>query len=73
MGHTPAVAQLYAKLARADDRHNTAEGRRIDHESRSTSDPDEAYLGSLLGSSILAFRSPVAGLQPAHWHFRPFD
>ena len=31
-----------------------------------------AYLGSLMGSSILTFRSPVAGIAPAHWHFGPF-
>lgn len=31
-----------------------------------------AYLGSLMGDSILTFSSPVAGIQPAHWHFGPF-
>jgi sugar lactone lactonase YvrE len=32
-----------------------------------------AYMGSLMGSRLLAFRSPVAGQKPAHWHFGPFD
>jgi sugar lactone lactonase YvrE len=31
-----------------------------------------AYLGSLMGSCVLAFRSPVAGQKPAHWDFGPF-
>jgi len=31
-----------------------------------------AYLGSLMGSRIRAFRSPVAGQKPAHWDFGPF-
>jgi sugar lactone lactonase YvrE len=30
-----------------------------------------AYLGCLLGGSIAAFRSPVAGAPPVHWNFRP--
>lgn len=31
------------------------------------------FLGSLLGERVLAFDSPVAGLEPVHWHrrFRP--
>jgi len=32
-----------------------------------------AYLGSLMGSSILTFQSPVAGQKPAHWDFGPFE
>jgi len=28
-----------------------------------------AYLGCLLGDTIASFRSPVAGLPPAHWHY----
>jgi hypothetical protein len=32
-----------------------------------------AYLGSLMGESILSFRSPVAGIKPAHWDFGPFE
>jgi sugar lactone lactonase YvrE len=31
-----------------------------------------AYLGSLMGEHILSFRSPVAGVAPAHWKFGPF-
>jgi sugar lactone lactonase YvrE len=31
-----------------------------------------AYLGSLMGSHVLAFRSPVPGQRPAHWNFGPF-
>ena len=31
-----------------------------------------AYMGSLMGDGILSFRSPVAGLKPAHWSFGPF-
>lgn len=31
-----------------------------------------AYLGSLMGESILSFRAPVAGMRPAHWDFGPF-
>jgi len=30
------------------------------------------YLGSLMGKHLLSFRSPVAGMQPAHWNFGPF-
>jgi sugar lactone lactonase YvrE len=30
------------------------------------------HLGSLMGESILTFRAPVAGQQPAHWNFGPF-
>jgi hypothetical protein len=29
-----------------------------------------AYLGCLLGDSIAAFESPVAGHPPAHWNWR---
>jgi sugar lactone lactonase YvrE len=32
-----------------------------------------AYLGSLMGDHLLAFRSPVAGLRPTHWQYGPFD
>ena len=28
-----------------------------------------AYLGCLLGDSLMSFRSPVAGQPPVHWHF----
>lgn len=31
-----------------------------------------AYLGSLMGERVLSFRSPVAGMKPAHWDFGPF-
>jgi hypothetical protein len=31
------------------------------------------YLGSLMGESVLLFRSPVPGQRPAHWDFGPFD
>ena len=27
-----------------------------------------AYVGSILGKSIVSFRSPVAGVKPAHWN-----
>jgi hypothetical protein len=30
------------------------------------------FLGSLMGTEILSFRSPVAGIKPAHWDFGPF-
>lgn len=32
-----------------------------------------AYLGSLMGEHLLAFRAPVAGMRPVHWDFGPFD
>jgi sugar lactone lactonase YvrE len=32
-----------------------------------------AYIGSLMGSEILSFRTPVAGMKPAHWDFGPFN
>lgn len=28
-----------------------------------------SYLGCLLGSEIVAFEAPVAGIEPAHWHW----
>ena len=28
-----------------------------------------AYLGCLLGDSLMSFRSPVAGQPPTHWYF----
>ena len=31
-----------------------------------------AYLGSLMGRQLLTFRSPVAGMRPAHWDFGPW-
>ena len=31
-----------------------------------------AFMGSLMGKQILSFRSPVAGMKPAHWDFGPF-
>ena len=31
-----------------------------------------AYLGSLMGRQLLHFRSPVAGMRPAHWEFGPW-
>ncbi len=31
-----------------------------------------AYMGSVAGSSLARFRSPVAGLQPPYWDFGPF-
>ena len=31
-----------------------------------------AYVGSLMGEDVLTFRSPVAGMRPAHWDFGPF-
>ena len=33
------------------------------------SDLKTAYLGSLAGDALARFRSPVAGLPPAHWHW----
>lgn len=33
-------------------------------------DLNTAYIGSLRGSRIPSFRSPVAGLPMAHWHDR---
>lgn len=30
------------------------------------------FVGSLMGDRILSFRSPVAGMMPAHWNFGPF-
>jgi sugar lactone lactonase YvrE len=32
------------------------------------SDLRTAYMGSILGKSIISFRSPVAGVKPAHWN-----
>jgi sugar lactone lactonase YvrE len=32
-----------------------------------------AYLGSLMGEHVLSFRSPISGMEPAHWNFGPFD
>lgn len=32
-------------------------------------DMRSAFMGSLAGDSIVTFRSPVAGLRPAHWHW----
>lgn len=29
-----------------------------------------AYIGSILGKSVACFRSPVAGVRPAHWNVR---
>jgi hypothetical protein len=29
------------------------------------------YLGSLGGDTLAVFRSPVAGLPPVHWNYRP--
>ena len=36
-------------------------------------DLKQVFLGSLMGEQILSFRAPVAGMQPAHWNFGPFD
>lgn len=30
------------------------------------------YLGCLMGDCVRSFRSPVAGMRPAHWDFGPF-
>jgi sugar lactone lactonase YvrE len=30
------------------------------------------FMGSLLGDSVVYFRSPVAGMRPAHWNFGPY-
>lgn len=32
-----------------------------------------AYMGNLRGASLYAFDAPVAGMQPAHWHYRFAD
>lgn len=32
-----------------------------------------AYMGNLMGSELFSFRSPVAGIKPAHWDFGPFN
>jgi sugar lactone lactonase YvrE len=32
-----------------------------------------AYMGNLMGDSLFSFRSPVAGIKPAHWNFGPFN
>ena len=32
-----------------------------------------AYLGNLMGSELFSFRSPVVGIEPAHWDFGPFN
>lgn len=29
-----------------------------------------AYMGSILGKSLVSFRSPIAGVRPAHWNVR---
>ena len=31
-----------------------------------------AYMGNLMGTELFSFRSPVAGIKPAHWDFGPF-
>jgi sugar lactone lactonase YvrE len=36
-------------------------------------DMKTVYMGSLMGSQILSFQAPVAGMKPAHWKFGPFD
>jgi sugar lactone lactonase YvrE len=36
-------------------------------------DMKTAYMGSLMGDRIHSFRSPVAGMVPAHWRFGPFE
>lgn len=30
------------------------------------------YLGSLMGTRLHSFRSPIAGARPAHWNYGPF-
>lgn len=36
-------------------------------------DLQTVHMGSLMGKQILSFRSPVAGMRPAHWNFGPFE
>ena len=35
-------------------------------------DLQTVFLGSLMGKSLLRFKAPVAGIEPAHWRFGPF-
>jgi len=32
-----------------------------------------AFVGSLMGRQVFKFQSPVAGIEPAHWNFGPFN
>jgi sugar lactone lactonase YvrE len=36
------------------------------------SDLKTAFMGSLMGSQVIKFQVPVAGMRPAHWNFGPF-
>ena len=51
---------------------SAASGRRLRNAtSLAFGGPDlrTAYMGSLAGDTLATFRSPVAGLQMAHWHW----
>jgi len=52
---------------------DTIESRRLGSTSSiAFGGPDRrlCYVGCLLGGHIVSFEAPVAGVEPAHWHWR---
>jgi sugar lactone lactonase YvrE len=71
-GHLAWVEQAYAagELGRAHlDDVKSARLRNISSIAFGGADRRTAYLGCLLDDCVYAFRSPVAGLAPAHWNW----
>lgn len=70
--HLEEVELAYQTHALGRRHLDTASGRRLRNiSSLAFGGPDlrTAYLGCLLGSSIAAFSSPVAGAKPLHWSY----